>query len=144
MLFRSHDFMKPERVIIGTTSEQAAELMRELYAPFVRTGNPIFVMDPPSAEMTKYAANAMLASRISFMNELAHLCERTGADVEQVRLGLGTDSRIGAKFFFPGVGFGGSSVVILQMVEAAEVELVGSPVLDYNNRSKPFPLPLRQ
>src|SRR3989475_3952406 len=102
------DFMKPDRVVIGATSQRAIDLMRELYEPFVRTGNPILVMDNPSAEMTKYAANALLATRISFMNEIANLCERVGADVDQVRRGIGYDRRIGHHFLFPGVGYGGS------------------------------------
>ena len=102
------DFMKPDRVVIGATSSRAVEIMQELYAPFTRTGAPILVMDPRSAEMTKYAANAMLASRISFMNEIANLCERTGADVSLVRKAIGTDRRIGASFLFPGLGYGGS------------------------------------
>ncbi|MFQ5794076.1 MAG: UDP-glucose dehydrogenase family protein [Candidatus Bipolaricaulia bacterium] len=102
------DFMKPDRVIIGTDDVRVAELMKELYASFVRTENPIIVMDIRSAEMTKYAANAMLATKISFMNEMANLCERLGADVEQVRKGLGADKRIGYSFLFPGVGYGGS------------------------------------
>ncbi|MEW5803106.1 MAG: UDP-glucose/GDP-mannose dehydrogenase family protein [bacterium] len=102
------DFMKPDRVIIGCDSPKVAEIMRELYAPFVRTGNPIIVMDIRSAEMTKYAANAMLATRISFMNELANLCERVGADIDMVRKGISSDSRIGHSFLFPGVGYGGS------------------------------------
>lgn len=102
------DFMKPDRVVIGTESERAHEILRELYAPFVRTGNPIVFMDLASAELTKYAANAMLATRISFMNEVAQLCERVGADVDLVRYGLGTDRRIGPSFLFPGVGYGGS------------------------------------
>ncbi|MBI4513261.1 MAG: UDP-glucose/GDP-mannose dehydrogenase family protein [Gemmatimonadetes bacterium] len=102
------DFMKPDRVVIGTESEHAKEILRELYAPFVRTGNPIVFMDLASAELTKYAANAMLATRISFMNEVAQLCERVGADVDLVRYGLGTDRRIGPSFLFPGVGYGGS------------------------------------
>lgn len=102
------DFMKPDRVVIGVDSEYAAKVMRELYAPFVRTNNPIIVMDIASAEMTKYAANAMLATRISFMNEIAQLCERVGADVDLVRVGIGTDSRIGMSFLFPGIGYGGS------------------------------------
>ena len=102
------DFMKPDRVVIGATSNRAVEIMQELYAPFTRTGAPILVMDTRSAEMTKYAANAMLASRISFMNEIANLCERTGADVHWVRKAIGTDRRIGASFLFPGLGYGGS------------------------------------
>jgi UDPglucose 6-dehydrogenase len=102
------DFLKPDRVVIGVDSEYAQTLMAELYAPFVRTGKPIIFMDIPSAEMTKYAANGMLATRISFMNEVAHLCELTGADVDMVRFGIGSDSRIGSSFLFPGPGYGGS------------------------------------
>lgn len=102
------DFMNPDRVVIGTSSVQAAEVMRELYSPFVRTGNPILVMDVRSAEVTKYAANAMLATKISFMNEIANLCEVVGADVNNVRRGVGSDTRIGPSFLFPGVGYGGS------------------------------------
>jgi UDPglucose 6-dehydrogenase len=102
------DFMKPDRVVIGCDSPRAIDLMRELYAPFVRTENPIFVMDNRSAEMTKYAANALLATRISFMNEVANLCERVGADVNLVRRGVGADRRIGQHFLFPGIGYGGS------------------------------------
>jgi len=102
------DFMKPDRVVIGATSPRAIDAMRQLYDPFVRTGNPILVMDNTSAEMTKYAANALLATRISFMNEIANLCERVGADVDQVRRGIGYDRRIGHHFLFPGVGYGGS------------------------------------
>src|SRR5882724_262134 len=102
------DFMKPDRVVIGATSQRAVDHMRELYEPFVRTGNPILVMDNASAEMTKYAANALLATRISFMNEIANLCERVGGDVEFVRKGVGYDRRIGHHFLFPGVGYGGS------------------------------------
>lgn len=102
------DFMKPDRVVIGTSSVEAAEIMRELYSPFVRTDNPILVMDVKSAEVTKYAANALLASRVTFMNEIANLCEKVGADVSQVRRGVGSDSRIGSSFLFPGVGYGGS------------------------------------
>jgi UDPglucose 6-dehydrogenase len=102
------DFLKPDRVVIGTSDERARAVMTELYAPFVRTGNPVLVMDAPSAELTKYAANAMLASRISFMNEIANLCDRVGADVNEVRRGIGTDSRIGSSFLFPGIGYGGS------------------------------------
>jgi UDPglucose 6-dehydrogenase len=102
------DFMKPERVVVGTDSERAAELMRELYEPFVRQGNPILVMDVRSSEMTKYAANAFLATKITFMNEVANLCEKVGANVDNVRFGIGTDSRIGKQFLYPGIGFGGS------------------------------------
>ena len=102
------DFLKPDRVVIGTSSERAAEVMRRLYAPFVRQGNPVYIMDERSAEMTKYAANSYLATRITFMNEIANLCEKTGANVDNVRLGMGSDSRIGKRFLFPGVGFGGS------------------------------------
>ena len=102
------DFMKPDRVVIGCDSPEAAQVMRELYAPFVRTNNPILVMDILSAEMTKYAANAMLATRISFMNEISKLCDRCGADIDAVRVGIGTDERIGMPFLFPGIGYGGS------------------------------------
>ncbi len=102
------DFMKPERVVIGSSSERATELMQRLYKPFVRNGNPILVMDEYSAEMTKYAANAFLATKITFMNEVANLCERVGANVDHVRRGVGTDTRIGNKFLYPGIGFGGS------------------------------------
>ena len=102
------DFLKPDRVVIGADDDKAQAVMEELYAPFVRTGNPVLTMDCASAELTKYAANAMLASRISFMNEIANLCDRIGADVGQVRRGIGTDSRIGSSFLFPGIGYGGS------------------------------------
>ena len=103
-----NDFMNPDRVIIGVNDPRVGELMKELYAPFVRTGNPIIMMDVTSAEMTKYAANSMLAVRISFMNEIANLCERIGADVDMVRRGMGSDKRIGTSFLFPGIGYGGS------------------------------------
>ncbi len=102
------DFMKPDRVVLGVDSEEAREVMGALYAPFVRTGNPILFMDIPSAEVTKYAANAMLATRISFMNQIAAFCDRVGADVSLVRRGIGTDRRIGSAFLFPGPGYGGS------------------------------------
>jgi UDPglucose 6-dehydrogenase len=102
------DFMKPDRVVIGVETDHGRSVMAELYAPFVRTGKPILFMDLPSAEMTKYAANAMLATRISFMNEIANLCEIVGADVDQVRKGIGSDGRIGPAFLFPGPGYGGS------------------------------------
>lgn len=102
------DFMKPDRIVVGSESEHAVEVMNDLYSPLVRTGAPIIHMDVPSAEMTKYAANSMLATRISFMNEIANLCSAVGADVSQVRRGMGTDRRIGKHFLFPGVGYGGS------------------------------------
>ncbi len=102
------DFLKPDRVVIGTDDERAAAMMQELYAPFTRTGAPVMVMDPASAEMCKYAANAMLATRISFMNEVANVCERYGANVDAVRKAIASDRRIGPAFLFPGVGYGGS------------------------------------
>jgi UDPglucose 6-dehydrogenase len=102
------DFMKPDRVVIGCNSERARKAMKQLYEPFVRQGNPIFFMDERSAEMTKYAANSYLAMRISYMNEIANLCERAGANVDMVRVGMGSDNRIGKRFLFPGIGYGGS------------------------------------
>lgn len=102
------DFMKPDRVVIGCGTERAKKLMTELYAPFVRSGNPLIFMDVRSAELTKYAANAFLATKITFMNEIAQLCERLSADVDMVRLGIGSDARIGKRFLFPGIGYGGS------------------------------------
>lgn len=102
------DFMKPDRVVIGCSSQRAEDTMRRLYAPFVRQGNPIIFMDEKSAELTKYAANSFLAMKISFMNEIARVCEKFDADVDKVRLGIGTDSRIGKRFIFPGIGYGGS------------------------------------
>ena len=102
------DFMKPDRVVIGTDSEKAQKIMNDLYAPFVRQGNPIIFMDVRSAELTKYAANSFLATKISFMNEIAQLCEKLGADVDMVRKGIGSDERIGKRFLFPGIGYGGS------------------------------------
>ncbi len=102
------DFMKPDRVVIGVSSERAKKVMGDLYAPFVRQGNPIIFMDEKSAELTKYAANSFLATKISFMNEIAQLCERLGADVDMVRRGIGSDERIGKRFLFPGIGYGGS------------------------------------
>lgn len=102
------DFMKPERVVIGSSSQRATEIMKRLYEPFTRSGNPILIMDHRSAEMTKYAANAFLATKISFMNEMANVCDRLGADINQVRRGIGSDSRIGKHFLYAGIGFGGS------------------------------------
>jgi UDPglucose 6-dehydrogenase len=136
------DFMKPERVVVGTSSARAAEVMTRLYEPFVRSGNPILVMDEESAEVTKYAANALLATKISFMNEIANLCERVGADVDKVRRGVGTDSRIGSKFLYAGIGFGGScfpkDVQALGQTARAHgytFRLVDA-VLDVNDRQK--------
>ena len=103
-----NDFMKPDRVVVGSSSQPAIALMQDLYAPFIRTGNPLIIMDERSAEMTKYAANAFLATKISFMNEIANICERVGADVDMIRKGIGTDARIGSQFLFAGVGYGGS------------------------------------
>lgn len=102
------DFMKPDRVVIGVNSDRARFVMSELYAPYVRQGNPVIFMDEKSAELTKYAANSFLATKISFMNEIAQLCERLGADVDMVRRGIGSDDRIGRRFLFPGIGYGGS------------------------------------
>ncbi|MFN3300708.1 MAG: UDP-glucose dehydrogenase family protein [Sediminibacterium sp.] len=102
------DFMKPDRVVVGTQSERAKKLMSDLYGPFVRQGNPVIFMDEKSAELTKYAANSFLATKISFMNEIAQLCEKVGADVDMVRRGIGSDDRIGKRFLFPGIGYGGS------------------------------------
>ncbi|MGH1384909.1 UDP-glucose dehydrogenase family protein [Kordia sp.] len=106
--FAVDDFMKPERIVIGSSSERATKLMERLYKPFVRSGNPILIMDEKSAELTKYASNSFLAAKITFMNEIANFCEKVGADVDKVRIGMGTDSRIGKRFLFPGIGYGGS------------------------------------
>ncbi len=106
--FAVDDFLKPERIVVGSSSERATALMQKLYGPFVRSGNPIIVMDEKSAELTKYAANSFLATKITFMNEIANYCEKVGADVDMVRAGMGTDSRIGKRFLFPGIGYGGS------------------------------------
>lgn len=106
--FAVDDFLKPDRVVIGTTSEKAKKILEELYKPYVRQGNPILFMDEKSAELTKYAANAFLATKITFMNEIANFCEKVGADVDSVRVGIGSDTRIGKRFLFPGIGYGGS------------------------------------
>lgn len=103
-----NDFMKPDRVVVGTKSERAKKIMSDLYSPFVRQGNPVIFMDERSSELTKYAANSFLATKISFMNEISQLCERMGADVDMVRRGIGSDERIGKRFLFPGIGYGGS------------------------------------
>ena len=102
------DFLRPDRVIIGSNSQRATEIMQELYAPFLRTGNPVIIMDVKSAEMTKYASNSFLALKISYANEIANLCEKVGANAEMVRVGMSSDRRIGAQFLFPGIGYGGS------------------------------------
>ncbi len=106
--FAVDDFLKPERIVIGSSSEKAIGIMKKLYKPYVRSGNPIIVMDERSAELTKYASNSFLATKITFMNEIANFCEKVGADVDKVRAGMGTDSRIGKRFLFPGIGYGGS------------------------------------
>ena len=106
--FAVSDFLKPDRVVIGTSDERAKKVMESLYKPFVRQGNPIYFMDEKSAELTKYAANSFLATKITFMNEIANFCELVGADVDKVRIGIGSDSRIGKRFLFPGIGYGGS------------------------------------
>ena len=106
--FAVDDFLKPDRVVIGASSDKAKKIMEELYKPYVRQGNPIIFMDERSAELTKYAANAFLATKITFMNEIANLCEKVGADVDAVRIGIGSDDRIGKRFLFPGIGYGGS------------------------------------
>ena len=135
------DFLKPDRVVIGTDDAKVEALMRELYEPFVRTGHPVLVMDPASAELTKYAANAMLAARISFMNEVANLCDKVGADVREVRLGMGTDSRIGASFLFPGIGYGGSCFpkdvkALLRMGQDAGCEMKVVAAVDRTNEAQ--------
>jgi UDPglucose 6-dehydrogenase len=135
------DFLKPDRVVIGAEDERAKAVMAELYAPFVRTGNPVLVMDCASAELTKYAANAMLASRISFMNEMANLCDRLGADVGQVRSGIGTDSRIGSSFLFPGIGYGGSCFpkdvkALIKTGEEAGLDLRVVKAIDQTNEAQ--------
>ena len=136
------DFMKPDRVVIGTDSEKAKKLMAELYAPFVRSGNPLIYMDVRSAELTKYAANSFLATKISFMNEIAQLCERLGADVDMVRLGVGSDDRIGKRFLFPGIGYGGSCFpkdvqALVKSAKEADYDFqILNAVMDVNEKQK--------
>lgn len=140
--FAVDDFMKPDRVVIGVESERAQKVMEQLYKPFVRQGNPLIIMDEKSAELTKYAANAFLATKITFMNEVANFCEKVGADVDKVRLGIGADSRIGKRFLFPGIGYGGScfpkDVLALQRSgreENYEFQVLNS-VIAVNDRQK--------
>jgi UDPglucose 6-dehydrogenase len=141
------DFMKPDRVIIGTSSERAKKILSDLYAPFVRQGNPLVFMDARSAELTKYAANSFLATKISFMNEIAILCEKLGADVDMVRRGLGSDDRIGKRFLFPGIGYGGSCFPkdVKALVQSAnEVDYnfnILRAVMHVNERQKVYLVP---
>lgn len=141
------DFMKPDRVVIGTSSERARKVMGELYAPFVRQGNPVIYMDEKSAELTKYAANSFLATKISFMNEIAILCEKLGADVDMVRRGIGSDDRIGKRFLFPGIGYGGSCFpkdvqALVKSSEEVKYDFrILNAVMDVNEKQKLFLLP---
>ena len=142
------DFMKPDRVVIGTRTKEAEEILRELYAPFLRTNNPMFVMDVPSAEVAKYAANALLATKVTFMNEIANFCEKVGADVSDVRLGIGSDSRIGPSFLFPGVGYGGSCFpkdvrALANIGEERGVPLEIIKAVDLANERQKARLPIR-
>ncbi|MFN3341295.1 MAG: UDP-glucose dehydrogenase family protein [Flavobacteriales bacterium] len=140
--FAVDDFLKPDRVVVGTSTARARTLMEELYKPFVRSGNPIIFMDEKSAELTKYAANAFLATKITFMNEIANFCERVGADVDMVRIGIGSDSRIGKRFLFPGIGYGGScfpkdvSALAKSGKEANFEFKIISAVMEVNERQK--------
>ena len=145
--FAVDDFLKPERIVVGSSSERATEMMQKLYRPFVRSGNPVIVMDEKSAELTKYAANSFLATKITFMNEIANYCELVGADVDKVRVGMGTDSRIGKRFLFPGIGYGGScfpkDVKALQKAgkdENFDFQILGS-VINVNKGQKTILLP---
>ncbi len=145
--FAVDDFLKPDRVVIGTSTERARKTMEELYKPYVRQGNPILFMDEKSAELTKYAANAFLATKITFMNEIANLCERLGADVDAVRIGIGSDDRIGKRFLFPGIGYGGSCFpkdVQALAKSAAEVNYdfkILDSVMDINEKQKTIIVP---
>ncbi|MFM2135544.1 MAG: hypothetical protein RL021_944, partial [Bacteroidota bacterium] len=140
--FAVDDFMKPDRVVIGTGSSRAREVMSELYAPFVRQGNPIYFMDERSSELTKYAANAFLAMKITFMNEIGNLCERVGANVDQVRIGIGSDDRIGKRFLFAGIGYGGSCFpkdvqALKKIAEDAHYDFsILQAVMDVNEQQK--------
>jgi len=125
------DFLKPDRVIIGSNTQKATEIMQELYSPFLRTGNPVIIMDVKSAEMSKYAANSFLATKISFINELANICEQIGADIEHVRIGMSSDRRIGSQFLFPGLGYGGSCFPkdVKALIKVAEDSGIPSKIL---------------
>ncbi len=145
--FAVDDFLKPERIIVGSNSQKAIKWMKKLYSPFVRSGNPIIIMDERSAELTKYAANAFLATKITFMNEIANFCEYVGADVDKVRAGMGTDSRIGKRFLFPGMGYGGScfpkDVKALHMAGAEhdhDFQILNA-VIDVNKNQKTILIP---
>ncbi|PHR13736.1 MAG: UDP-glucose 6-dehydrogenase [Aequorivita sp.] len=145
--FAVDDFLKPERIVVGSSSERATDLMKKLYSPFVRSGNPIIIMDEKSAELTKYAANSFLATKITFMNEIANYCEKVGADVDMVRAGMGTDTRIGKRFLFPGIGYGGScfpkDVKALQKAgkdENYDFKILNS-VIEINSAQKTILLP---
>ncbi len=141
------DFMKPDRVVVGTSDERAKKIMTELYGPFVRSGNPVIFMDEKSAELTKYAANSFLAVKISFMNEIARLCEKVGADVDMVRKGIGSDERIGKRFLFPGIGYGGSCFpkdvqAIVKSASDADYEFeILNAVMKVNEEQKLFLIP---
>jgi UDPglucose 6-dehydrogenase len=145
--FAVDDFLKPDRVVVGTSSERARKLMEDLYKPFVRQGNPIIFMDERSAELTKYAANAFLATKITFMNEIANFCEAVGADVDKVRIGMGTDSRIGKRFLFPGIGYGGScfpkdvQALAKSGAEAGYEFRIINSVMEVNERQKTALMP---
>jgi UDPglucose 6-dehydrogenase len=145
--FAVDDFLKPERIVVGSNSERATAQMQKLYNPFVRSGNPVIIMDEKSAELTKYAANSFLATKITFMNEIANYCEKVGADVDKVRVGMGTDSRIGKRFLFPGIGYGGScfpkDVKALRKAgkdEDYDFKILGS-VIDVNQTQKTILVP---
>lgn len=145
--FAVDDFLKPDRVVIGTGSEKARKIMEELYRPYVRQGNPIVFMDEKSAELTKYAANAFLATKITFMNEIANLCEKLGADVDMVRIGIGSDDRIGKRFLFPGIGYGGSCFpkdvqALAKSANEANYDFkILSAVMDINEKQKTIIVP---
>ncbi|UTW64459.1 UDP-glucose/GDP-mannose dehydrogenase family protein [bacterium SCSIO 12741] len=145
--FAVEDFMKPDRVVVGTSSDRARDHMGHLYKPFVRQGNPILYMDEKSAELTKYAANAFLATKITFMNEIANVCEKVGANVDEVRIGIGADSRIGRRFLFPGIGYGGScfpkdvQALSKSSIEADYDFRILNSVMEVNQKQKTILIP---